>query len=96
MNLLAKAILQKAHDGIPLNRKERAIVKYGFTGREVQVLELLATGSFNKEMADILKISLKTVEHHRKTMGSKLPFATCCIKTTHFAIANGFVELMDL
>lgn len=96
MNLLAKAILQKAYDGVPLNKRERAIVKYGFTGREVQVLELLATGSFNKEIADKLGIAIKTEERHRATLCAKLPFATCCIKTTHFAIANGFVELMDL
>jgi two-component system response regulator FixJ len=40
--------------------------------REQQVLKLVFAGKLNKTIADILKISIKTVELHRSNMLSKL------------------------
>jgi DNA-binding CsgD family transcriptional regulator len=37
---------------------------HGLTSREVQVLRLVATGKSNKEVADALSLSVKTVERH--------------------------------
>lgn len=42
------------------------------TPREKEVLAKLATGISNKEVADLLFISLDTVKHHRKLIKSKL------------------------
>jgi DNA-binding NarL/FixJ family response regulator len=42
------------------------------TTREREVLKLIAEGISNKEIADILYISIRTVEHHRANMMRKL------------------------
>lgn len=42
------------------------------TGREAQLLKLIAAGYKNKEIADSLCISVKTVETHRATLMRKL------------------------
>ncbi len=42
------------------------------TAREVQVLRLLANGHTNREIAQILAISVRTVESHRSNLMSKL------------------------
>jgi DNA-binding NarL/FixJ family response regulator len=44
----------------------------GLTGREVEVLRLVAQDRKNKEIADKLGISLKTVQAHRNSLMSKL------------------------
>ena len=51
------------------------------TPRELQVLRMVASGHCNKEIADKLGISTKTVEKHRNTMNKKIatPFElTAC------------------
>lgn len=42
------------------------------TPRERQVLDLVVTGKLNKTIADVLGISIKTVELHRSNMMTKL------------------------
>jgi DNA-binding NarL/FixJ family response regulator len=45
---------------------------HGLTGREVQVLRLLATGLSNREIAVLLEISAETVKAHVQHMLQKL------------------------
>src|SRR5438876_293979 len=42
------------------------------TPREAEVLQLVAEGYPNKQIADILSISIKTVEKHRQQLMDKL------------------------
>jgi len=42
------------------------------TNREREVLKLIADGKSNKEIGDLLYISVRTVERHRANMMSKL------------------------
>lgn len=42
------------------------------TPRELEVARLLATGSINSEIADVLEISQKTVDTHRQHAMQKL------------------------
>jgi len=42
------------------------------TPRELEVLGLLCKGKLNKEVADHLKISLRTAMHHRENIYGKL------------------------
>ena len=42
------------------------------TGREAQVLERIVAGRLNKQIADDLGISIKTVEAHRANIMEKL------------------------
>lgn len=61
------------------------------TQREREVLKLLAEGYANKEIADFLHISVKTVEKHRSNLISKLDIHNVAQLTT-FAIQKGLVE----
>ncbi len=70
---------KEAHPGEPLTAREREIV------------QLLAEGKSNKELADYFSISVKTVETHRAAIMRKLRLES----VTHlvrYAIRNGFIE----
>jgi two-component system, NarL family, response regulator NreC len=64
----------------------------GLTERERQVLKLIAEGRRNKDIAQYLSISVKTVEKHRANLMHKLNLHTASALTA-FAIENGIVEL---
>ncbi|MBL8014080.1 MAG: response regulator transcription factor [Candidatus Omnitrophica bacterium] len=58
------------------------------TTRERQVLTMIAKGMANKNIAAKLKISIRTVEHHRANLTNKLGFKTPAA-LVKFAIAKG-------
>jgi len=60
------------------------------TIREREVLKLIAEGYRNKEIADLLVISPKTVEKHRANLMTKLHFHSVS-EITAYAIERGFV-----
>lgn len=62
------------------------------TPRERQVLQLIAEGKSNKEMAGHLTISIKTVETHRAQLMEKLGIFTVA-ELTKFAIREGLTSL---
>ena len=47
-------------------------MKYQLSKREIEVLKLIAEGKTNKEIAQILTLSVHTVETHRKHIHNKL------------------------
>jgi DNA-binding NarL/FixJ family response regulator len=59
--------------------------------REMEVLQLIAEGKANKETADVLKISIKTVEKHRQSVMEKLDIHDTA-GLTRYAIATGVIE----
>lgn len=61
------------------------------TPREMEVLQLIAEGSPNKETASTLGISIKTVEKHRSHLMKKLDIHDTAGLTRH-AIATGIIE----
>ncbi|MFZ4775778.1 MAG: response regulator [Terrimicrobiaceae bacterium] len=61
------------------------------TSREMEVLQLIAEGKFNKETADELHISIKTVEKHRQSLMEKLNIHDTA-GLTRYAIATGIIE----
>lgn len=64
------------------------------TQREREVLKLLAEGYLNKEIANFLHISAKTVEKHRANMMNKLDLHNAA-SLTAYAIENGLVTRKD-
>jgi DNA-binding NarL/FixJ family response regulator len=57
----------------------------------VEVLQLVAEGKANKETAQELGISIKTVEKHRQSLMEKLNIHDTAGLTRH-AIATGIIE----
>ncbi|MGM9758893.1 MAG: response regulator transcription factor [Parabacteroides sp.] len=67
----------------------------GLSQREIDVLQLVATGITNKEIADKLHISLNTVLSHRKNITTKLGIKTVS-GLTFYAIMNGLIAGSDI
>jgi DNA-binding NarL/FixJ family response regulator len=61
------------------------------TSRETEVLQLVAEGQANKQVASTLGISIKTVEKHRQHLMDKLNIHDTAGLTRH-AIATGVIE----
>jgi DNA-binding NarL/FixJ family response regulator len=61
------------------------------TTREAEVLQLIAEGCANKQIAGELRISIKTVEKHRQQVMNKLGIHDVAGLTRH-AIAKGIIE----
>ena len=61
------------------------------TSREAEVLQLIAEGFSNKQIAAELSISIKTVEKHRQQVMNKLNIHDVA-GLTRYAISKGMVE----
>ena len=64
------------------------------TNREVEVLKLVAEGLTSKEIAELLSISIRTVEHHRANLLKKLNLKNTADLIKH-AIQNGFINTAE-
>lgn len=62
------------------------------TRREIEVLKLLARGLFNKEIADTLSISEKTVKNHVSSIFKKINVSDRT-QAAVYAIKNNYIEL---
>lgn len=72
--------------------EKNLIEKEDLTAREIELLKLVATGLSNKEIADKLFISIKTVEAHKNHILQKLKLKNS-IELTLYAIKNKFVDI---
>lgn len=61
------------------------------TPREREVVQLIAEGRINKEIADVLDISVKTVETHRAAAMHKLKLKTTA-ELVRYAVRNNIVQ----
>jgi len=61
------------------------------TPRELQVLKLIAEAHTNREIADALFISVKTVERHRQNILGKLGMSDR-VELTRYAIRRGLIQ----
>ena len=78
---------QKSGDGVGLRKKS----DHQLTSRETELLQLIAEGQANKQVAAELGISIKTVEKHRQNLMEKLNIHDIA-GLTRFAIAEGIIE----
>jgi len=74
---------------------KQAVADDPLTVREREILQLLAENKSNKEIAVSLRISVRTVETHRRSIMQKLN-ATSIVELVHYAIRNGIVEARPL
>ena len=65
--------------------------KTALSSREVEVLQLVAEGKANKQIARELGISIKTVEKHRQNLMNKLGIHDAA-GLTRYAVAAGVIE----
>ena len=64
------------------------------TLRERQTLKLVAEGKANKDIADLLFISTRTVENHRANIMKKLNFHKV-VDLVKYAIREGYTDITD-
>jgi DNA-binding NarL/FixJ family response regulator len=62
------------------------------SGREREVLQLIAEGNSTKQTANLLNVSIKTVESHRKQIMDKLNLHSIA-EITKYAIRHGLTQL---
>ena len=74
-------------NGAPRHKRDAQVL----TSREAEVLQLIAEGRPNKQIAAELGISIKTVEKHRQQVMNKLNIHEIA-GLTRYAIAQGIVE----
>ena len=79
---------ESALPGAAGRRSQKAVI---LTSREVEILQLIAEGKANKQTADELGISIKTVEKHRQHLMNKLDIHDTA-SLTRYAIASGIIE----
>ena len=75
-----------------LNRKRSEHPAQILSQREFQVMSYLAAGKTNREIADTLSISVKTVDTHRGHVLKKLRLRNNS-DITRFAISNGLLPV---
>jgi DNA-binding NarL/FixJ family response regulator len=65
------------------------------TVREAEVLQLVAEGFVNKQIADELSVSTKTIEKHRQSLMNKLNIH-CTADLVRHAVAKGVVDTHNI
>ena len=63
--------------------------------REKEIIICIAKGLSNKEISDVLNISINTVTTHRRNISSKLQIHSIA-GITIYAIANGLVQMSEI
>ncbi len=88
---ISPAFDPKAIEEIQNPPHRRAGSAAGLTGRQRHILQLIAEGRQNKEIADILSVSVKTIEFHRGRIMARLGAHTVA-DLTRFAIQEGLID----
>jgi DNA-binding NarL/FixJ family response regulator len=81
---LIRGYLERARDGEEVSGDV-------LTPRESEIVKLVAEGYSSKEIADMLVISIKTVERHRANILEKLGMRDR-VELTRYAIRHGLIE----
>lgn len=86
-NILIKSYVKRAQT--PKKEEEKVI---DLTRREKEIITLFALGLSNKEIADKLFISIRTVESHKNNIMNKLELKST-VDLVKFALKNNYIEL---
>jgi two-component system response regulator NreC len=82
-------VISELLDALSKNESNGAVE---LTGREKEVLQMLVEGKSVKEIADILNLSIKTIESHKKNIMDKLEIYTIP-ELTKYAVRMGITSL---
>src|ERR1017187_7312026 len=86
---IAKRLRQQSREALPDGEQYQRISN--LTSREAEVLQLVAEGYANKQIAAELSISIKTVEKHRQQAMNKLNIHDIA-GLTGYALSKGWVQ----
>ena len=89
--LYPPAVAAILHDYVERSRRGEQPVDEPLTGRELEVLKLIAEAHTTDEIAATLAISRRTVEHHRTHILHKLGMRDR-VELTRYAIRRGLIE----
>ena len=78
-------------DGYLRSETREAMPSQTLSGREREIVQLLAEGNSNKDIARALNISVKTAETHRSNVMRKMGFASLA-ELVRYAIRNNIIE----
>ncbi len=87
-NIIIQSYVKKIKRGEEISEKKPR----NLTRREIQILKLVCEGLTNKQIADGLFISVRTVDAHKNHIMQKLGLKTTA-DLVKFAIKNGYVDL---
>src|SRR6185503_235365 len=87
---VCKGVLDEFREALKRKRAESSDSR--LTPRETEVLQLVAEGYANKQIADMLGISIKTAEKHRQDLMDKLNIHETA-SLTRYAVAQGLVDV---
>jgi len=82
---------QMTSDFIEICKGEGKLPEEPLTTREREVLKLIAEGKANKEIAELLFISIRTVQHHRANLMKKLKIKNLA-DLVKYAIRMGYTS----
>lgn len=85
-NIILKSFVKK------VKNDQEAIGEDTLTKRELEILKLFAEGRSNKEIAELLFISARTVESHKNHIMQKLGLRST-VELIKFAIKNHIIEI---
>ncbi len=89
---LSQGVTQHVVNSFIKNIPGECVAREQISSRERGILQLLAEGKSNKEISDILSLSIKTVETHRANIMRKLGFKSI-IDLVLYAVRNHIIEV---
>lgn len=87
---VAKRMLRQWRERFP-NAGQAKAKAPSLTSRQTEVLQLIAEGYATKQIADMLSLSIKTVEKHRQDLMNLLNIHNIA-SLTRYAVSSGVVE----
>jgi DNA-binding NarL/FixJ family response regulator len=90
--VITNLVFEDFYTGEKTGKKSQRKLTEGLTARESEILELIANGKTNQEVADTLFISIKTVETHKANILGKLGLRNMA-ELVKYAIRNNIIPL---
>jgi DNA-binding NarL/FixJ family response regulator len=87
---IARRLLKQWQEGLPNGGPARTKTPK-LTSRQTEILQLIAEGYATKQIADLLSLSIKTVEKHRQDLMNTLNIHNIA-SLTRYAVSSGVVE----
>jgi DNA-binding NarL/FixJ family response regulator len=88
---LARTVLSGYLKDLREKKAKSAACPASITSREREIIQLLAEGKSNKEVAALLHVSLKTAETHRTNLMRKLDLHSIS-DVVHYAVQNQIIQ----